>query len=272
MAQQPRYIQWLTDTGRKLRTADGKFIRIWEFCHQPDDQILSDWARHFRNHYCLDGQIDQLRHGTGLSRKDYLVNRKFPDAANKPGPSIRSGDFGEILVADYLQYTCGFWVPRTRYANKNIRNESTKGCDIVGFQFVKDGTVSPEDLLAIFEAKAQLAGHAANCRLQEAVDDSCKDSIRKADTLNAMKQRFLDTQDNAAASRIERFQDPVDRPYREISGAVAIFSEHLFDPPAIRTTTTTHHPNRDNLELLIIQGPDLMNLVHELYRRAADEA
>ncbi len=272
MAKQPKHIQWLTDTGQRLKTADGKFIRILEFCYQQNDRILSDWAKHFRNHYCLDNQIDQLRHGTGLSRKDYLINMKFPDAVNKPGPSIRSGDFGEILVADYLQYTRGFWVPRTRYANKNIRNESTKGCDIVGFQFIKDGVTSPRDLLAIFEAKAQLTGQAANCRLQEAVNDSCKDSIRKADTLNAMKQRFLDMQDNAAASRVERFQDPVDRPHREVSGAVAVISERLFDPPTIRTTTTAQHPNRDNLELIIFRGPDLMDLVHELYRRAADEA
>jgi hypothetical protein len=32
------------------------------------------------------------------------------------------------------------------------------------------------------------------------------------------------------------------------------------------------HPNGDSLVLLVIKGPGLMDLVHELYRRAADEA
>ncbi|CAG0937340.1 hypothetical protein TFLX_06265 [Thermoflexales bacterium] len=203
MAKNPKHMQWLTDTGRKLRTSDGRYIKVWEFCHQRDDQILLDWAKHFRNQYCLDNQIDLLRRGTGLSRKEYLINRKFPDVA----------------------------VPRARYANKIIRNESVKGSDIVGFQFIKNGKTSLKDLLAIFEVKAQLTGKKAKCRLQEAVDDSCKDLTRKADTLNAIKQRLLDGQNNAAASRVERFQNPVDKPYRDISGAVAIFSEHLFDPP-----------------------------------------
>jgi hypothetical protein len=272
MANQPKHIQWLIDTKQRLKTADGKLIRIWEFCHQPDDQILSDWAKHFRNHYCPDDRIDQLRHGTGLSRKGFLISVKFPDAIDAPGPSIRAGDFGEILVADYLEYTRGFWVPRPRYNNKNVRNESIKGCDIIGIHFVRDGVVSLKDTLAVFEVKAQLTGRRAECRLQTAVDDSTKDLTRKAETLSAMKQRFLELQDAKAASRVERFQDPLDRPYREVSGAIAIFSEHLFDPPTIRSTTAIQHPNRANLELIVFRGPDLMDLVHELYRRAADEA
>jgi hypothetical protein len=32
------------------------------------------------------------------------------------------------------------------------------------------------------------------------------------------------------------------------------------------------HPNGDSLVLLVIKGLSMMDLVHELYRRAADEA
>jgi len=272
MAKQPKHMKWLVDTRERLQAADGRYIKVWEFRHQRDEEILSEWAKHFRDHYCSDEQIDLLRHGTGLSRKDYLINRKFPDAATKLGCSIRAADFGEILVADYLEYTCGFWVPRTRYSRKNSRDESTKGCDIIGFRFMKEGATSPKDTLAIFESKTQFSGTKAKCKLQEAVDHSIKDAIRKADTLNAMKQRFIDKLDNLAASQVERFQDPMDRPYHEISGAVAIFSDHVYDSPTIRITNTTHHPNRDNLELVVFHGPDLMDLVHELYGRAANGA
>jgi hypothetical protein len=136
MSAVPPHLNWLVKDSRKLLSADGISIELWELQHQPEPKILSAWARHFRNHYCADGEIDILRAGTPLSRADYLVNLKFPDARKSPGPSIRSGDFAEILVADYVEYVLKFWVPRCRYDRKTIRNESTKGSDIMGFKFV----------------------------------------------------------------------------------------------------------------------------------------
>ena len=148
------HTKWLVDTGNRLNTLDGKTVEVWEYCHEQDDYILSAWAKHFRNHYCLDSEIDYYRRGPGLTRAEFLNNIKFPDQSLKPGPSIRAGDFGELLVADYLQYILGYWVPRTRYADKTIRNESTKGCDIIGFKMIGKEE-SPRDILAIFEAKTQ---------------------------------------------------------------------------------------------------------------------
>jgi hypothetical protein len=52
------HIRWLSDTGERLLTADGKTVEVWEFHHTEDDEILSLWAKHFRNHYCLDSKID----------------------------------------------------------------------------------------------------------------------------------------------------------------------------------------------------------------------
>jgi hypothetical protein len=52
--------------------------------------------------------LDRLRQGTGLSRGEYLDQNKFPDAQGAPGPSIRSGDFAEILIADYIEFTLAY--------------------------------------------------------------------------------------------------------------------------------------------------------------------
>src|SRR5690349_19427217 len=98
MDVKPEYIKWLVDTGDRISTSDGQAVEVWEFSHQADDAVISAWAKHFRNHYCLDDQIDELRDGTSYSRSEYLINVKFPDEKVAPGPSIRSGDFGEILV------------------------------------------------------------------------------------------------------------------------------------------------------------------------------
>jgi hypothetical protein len=267
-----RHLDWLVDTGKRLATADGKEVQVWEFRHKNDDGILTSWVRHFRNHYCLDTEIDSLRKGYGHSRGDYLRQIKFPDASSAPGPSIRAGDFAEILVADYLEYTLKYWVPRTRWNCRTVRNESAKGCDIMGFKILGNGADSPEDVLAIFEVKAQFSGVKARARLQDAVDGSARDPIRKGESLNAIKQRLLDKQQLEDAQRVERFQNTEDRPFKEVFGAAALFSTSVFDEASIAATKANGHPAPKNLVLLVIHGNDMMKLVHELYKRAADEA
>ena len=267
-----KHIKWFVDTGERLKTADGKKVEVWEFRHEKDGAVLSAWAKHFRNHYCFDSEIDYWRRGYRCSRAEYLNSIKFPDPKDAPGPSIRAGDFGEVLVADFLEYLRGYWVPRTRYGDKTIRNESTKGSDIIGFRIVKDGEASANDSLAIFEAKTQFSGEQAKGRLQDAVDGSAKDIARKAESLNAIKQRLHDRKELDDAEKIERFQNEVDHPYKEVYGAVALFENPLFDGHLTSSTDASSHQYSRDLSLVVIKGNQMMALVHELYRRAADEA
>ncbi|NTV46382.1 MAG: DUF1837 domain-containing protein [Chlorobiales bacterium] len=266
------HIKWFVDTGERLKTADGNDVKVWEFQHQDDDDVLSAWAKHFRNHYCFDSEIDYWRRGYKFSRSEFLNYIKFPDPIAAPGPSIRAGDFGEVLVADFLEYLNGYWVPRTRYGDKTILNESTKGSDIIGFHVVKDGSASSKDKLAIFEAKAQFSGKKPTARLQDAVDGSAKDITRKAESLNAIKQRLHARNEFDDAEKIERFQNEVDHPYKEVYGAVALFENLLFDSDLTSSTDASSHPHSGDLALVVIKGEKMMALVHELYRRAADEA
>lgn len=271
-AKSPQHLAWLKFTGKTLQSKDKKIVEIWEIAHTGDQKILSAWAKHFRNHYCLDSELGRLMKGTGKNEKQFLEEIKFPDKSKSPGPSIRSGDFAEILVADYVQFKLGYIVPRTRYINKTVRNESEKGCDIIGYKFHSADTFSEQDELIIFEAKAKLTGNSFEDRLQEAVDHSAKDILRKAESLNAIKQRFLDKSQDAEADKIERFQNSEDNKYIEIHGAAAIvLTENCIDDD-IKKTTAKDHPNNENIKLIVIHGKDLMNLVHALYKRAADEA
>lgn len=266
------HIQWLKYTGKTLVTTEGKHIEMWEFDYCNDDTILSEWARHFRNHYCLDNEIDYFRNGYGYNRAEYLNKIKFPDKSIAPGPSIRAGDFGEILVSDFLEFVLKYWVPRTRYSDKTIRNESTKGSDIIGFKIVNPSTPSHTDELTIFEAKTQFSGKKPTARLQDAIDDSIKDQLRKAESLNAIKQRLFYKGATQEADIITRFQNKEDRPYKEINGSVAIINSNLIDESMLINSKISHHPNKDNIILIVISGENLMELVTELYRRAADEA
>ena len=183
--------------------------------------MLSAWARHFRNHYCLDAEIDFLR--CRCSRQNYLTNIKFPCETSKLGPGIRAGDFGEILVSDYLQWILGYWVPRVRWASKVVRDESPKGSDVIGFRFhEKAGEASTKDVLFVFESKTKFSASKIN-RLQDAINDSAKDHIRIDESLNFIKQKFFEKNEIEQAQKIERFQSPVDMPYKKPTALLLSF-------------------------------------------------
>ena len=277
-----KHLDWLIDTKQRLLTADGKTVEVWELRHAKDNAVLAAWAKHFRNHYCSDGDIDFLR--GSRSRKDYLEQIKFPSASSQLGPAVRAGDFGEILVADFLQWILGYSVPRVRWNSKIVRDESSKGSDVIGFQFEKAPDYSPNDALAIFESKTKFSAGSKTNRLQDAINDSAKDHIRIDESLNYVKQRLFEKGQKDEATKVERFQNPVDNPYREVYGAAALFSEDQFQAtevaaanchqiPASRDGSKFKpHPNLDQLVLVVIKGADMMTLAHELYRTAADEA
>lgn len=266
------HVEWFNSLNNKLTTSDGKVVALLEF--KPDlnnSDIMTKWAKHFRNHYCFDTEIDILREGTGLTRKQYLLELKFPTENRGFGPGIRAGDFGEILIADYLEFIMEYWIPRTRYGNKTIRDESTKGSDLIGFK-IFDENETVKDILTLIEVKTQFSGNKAKPRLQDAIDDSIKDEVRKAESLNAMKQRLFDKGNHQGAKKIDRFQNPVDKPYKAEYGAAALYSNNVYNDYVITKSTTSKHPFNSSLFLIVLKGDDLMSVAKKLYKLAADES
>lgn len=266
----PKHMSFLSKKKDMLKTFDGKDIDVWELNVGSDDSILSAWAKHFREHYCLDSEIDTLKDGCASSRKEYLENFVFPDKKQYPGPLTRSGDFTEILIADYVEYIMNFWVPRWKYDLRDHRNFSGKGSDIIGFK-INETDVKKNELI-VFEAKGKLAlSKSKENKLQEAIDHSNKDEFRLAVTLNALKKRLL-KENKKEYERIVYFQDPLSNHYTKMSGAAVVLTQECFKKQDIEKATTKKHKNRDNLILVLIRGKDLMNLVHSLYERASNEA
>ena len=267
-----KYVQWLSKSSTKISSSDGVPIELWELNHQHDDTILSEWAKHFRNHYCLDSMIDCLRDGTGLSRRDYLISLIFPDNKEDFGPITRSGDFGEIIVADWLEYLKNYWVPRSRYANKATRNESVKGSDVIGIKFHSQGSFSVKDELTICEVKAKLRSTNSDNPIQRAIDDSIKDNERIGLSLNALKRHLIEDNLDSEADKVKRFQNPIKSPYKKTFNAVAVFSNSTYSDEFVHNASVVAHPNSEHLHIIVIKGENLMELVHHLYGRAADEA
>jgi len=147
----------------------------------------------------------------------------------------------------------------------------------MGFLFVKEGEESPKDIMAIYEAKArltadQLTDDKKMSGFQSAINDSAKDEIRKACSLNYLKQQLNYQKKYDEAGRIDRFQNLQDHPYKEVYGAAGVFSDESYIPDTVTEATTKTHPSHANIKLIIVRGPKLMDLVRELYKRAADEA
>jgi len=264
------HLDWLVETGETVTTACGKVVPVLEFRYDvANEQVMSKWAEHFRNHYCLDVDLPILK-SPDQSNSEYFLSVKFPNRSGA-GPAIRAGDFSEILVADYLQYLCEYYVPRTRYDRKIIGNESTKGSDVVGFKQHGNSADSNGELI-VYEVKAKLSENSSDNVLQTAINDSSKDEARLAESLNGIKQRLHDKGDVDGVQIVDRFQRNIDAPYQRKYGAAGIVTNTSYSPEVLAGSDTNGHVASGNLEMLVIKGELLMSLVHSLYERAANEA
>ena len=253
-------------TENKLYTANGK--EILTLCLQVNNEeaVLNEWATHFREQYRYLEDLDIERDGTGKSREEFLRDFVFPGEA-KPGPSTRVGDFCEIMVADYIEFVCNYFVPRIRYRGKFNRNTSTQGCDVMGFK--TGDKPSPRDEAIIFEVKGASDSKGRKLgyeRLQDAINDSNKDVVRYAESLNATKMKLRDLKKTNQALIVARFQNITDRPYVIKYGASAVLTEQKFNADEMINVTTVEH--EEEVELIVIHTDNLKGLIDELYRRA----
>ncbi len=272
MSFSKKHLQWLHCTNEEVTISTGEKVPVYEFAYDVEnEEIMSLWAKHFRNHYCADDEIEILK-PPEMSNSDYLLKHKFPDGESRLGPSIRSGDFAEILVADYLEFLLNYYVPRTRYDRKTIGNESTKGSDILAFKQENKDVTSKNDELVVYEVKARLSENKPNNTLQKAIDDSSKDEVRLAESLNGAKQRLFDKGETRAVKIIARFQQGVDYPYQTIYGAAAVMTDSSCCIETLAESSTDEHAHKEQLKMIVIKGPELMSLVNKLYERAANEA
>lgn len=259
LSQTTSHYSWFKNTGIKLKTSDGKLIEVVDFLHKQDATVLKDWAKHFRNHYISDKDLPDAAKAMGKSNSEFLKQIKFPSK-----PHIRSGDFSEILVADYIEFVLQYIVPRTRYDAKLNKNTSPFGVDILGFKSFSN-KVSIKDELITCEVKADLASKDPT-RLSKAVEGSkndFSDLTRLPEALNAMRQRLKENGKLDLVKLVERYQDKTSRPYKNISGAALVCSNNCWDPSFVNTTIADH-PNK-NLYLLVIKGDALMDLVNSIY-------
>lgn len=259
-----KYFQKQSD----IITNSGQKVTVYELNVENNIDTLEEWAKHLREHYCLDDEIDFLRSGTGLSREDYLSKIKFPDPKIGIGAAVMSGDFAEILVHDYIEFIEQYYTTRTRYSRKVNRNSSTMGSDVLGYKCSNLTKPNQNDELKVLEVKAQSSETQPTNKLQIAVNDSGKDLARLAESLNAEVQRLLDRNKYNDAKIIQRFQNKTDRPYKLSFSAVAVHSKTSFSEDLLKEVDISNHPD-SNINLLVICSEKLMEFIKKMYERAS---
>lgn len=262
------YINWINYI-KTINSSDGKPIEIYEFNHQQNNDALSEWATYFRNIYCEDSMIDRKKKPKE-SRQEYLLKTKFPREDDTTGPATRSGDFAEILMGDILEFKEKYWVPRVRYNRKANPSMSTPGSDVIAIKL--SNNENDNDELLVFEVKAAFSEGKAEAKLVNAIQDSKKDFDRIGESLNFIKERFIDLNKNDEESKITRIQEYLDNSGKLHFGAAAFYTETKYDEAQTASACCTNHPNKDDLRLVVVKGKQMMKLVHSLYQRAANEA
>ena len=81
------FLQWFNKE-KELTTDEGRRIELLRFNHTDDTNLLSEWAKHFREMYSKDELLDDFRSGTRLTRSEYLLKMVFPDKTRSLGQQL----------------------------------------------------------------------------------------------------------------------------------------------------------------------------------------
>ena len=252
-----------------ITISTGEAVEIFVLEKIKDPAAIKEWANHFRNNYCADELLDQLRKPNNLSRKDFLLQYKFPDKSLGFGPATRTGDFAELLVSDYLEFTFGYYVPKDRYNCKFNRSNSSQGTDVIGLKMLGDSH-SPNDEMVVFEVKGKSQKNTRDNRLQDAIDDSYKDYIRKGETLNAVNQRAIERNDVKVSKLVSRFLNEVDTPYKMKYGAAAVYDEDAYSEEINKNSVSKMGTSVSITWMIVIRRVDLKDLIAKIYEEAAN--
>ena len=259
---------------KSVQSSSGDEIQVYKLNNELlDDNSLNNWASGLRNNYVEEILLESLVKGTGLTQKEFLEKNIFPNHQNKLGASTMSGEFGEILVYDYINFVLKHYVTRTRYFEKVNPNMPVPGSDVIGYQVKHIDNPSKTDHLIVAEVKT-LSSKSGNkntlCEktVREAIEHSVKDRVRIGESLNAEKRRLLNRSRIEEAKIVERFQNKTDNPFRLDFFAVAVLDNELYSNQVVLDVVNSQPENVKSTNVLIILSKELKLFLRDLYRRA----
>lgn len=230
-----------------------------------DERVLNEWARHIRLHYERDDELveDALR--LGVSAESYLKNYRIP-TSDGLGRSTRSGDFGEIVTSDLLQFMLKYEVPRYKQWLRLDRNQSGAGTDVVAYRFDASGDASKDTLLAVEVKTSSSTKNLVGTIEKAAADSLSKDPLRLGISVNYLAKQCRRCGDCRTEEELTRFLRISEKPCVTQFGASAVVG--IGDIHAFLARTDSDLPELEEESLLlIVHREDLAGLIRELYDR-----
>ena len=259
---------------KSIPTSSGDEIQVYKLNSELlDDNSLNNWALGLMNNYIEEHLLEQAISGTGLTKKEYLEKMIFPNPKVSHGAATMSGEFGELLVYDYISYVLEYYVPRIRYFNKVNPNLPVPGSDVIGYQVKNIDKPSKADHLIVAEVKTRSSKSGNKKSLcektvKDAIEHSVKDRVRVGESLNAEKIKLLNRGRIKEAQIVERFQNKTDNPYTLYFYAVAVLDSDLYSDKVVLDVVNNQHENVKSTSILIIHSKGLLLFLRDLYRRA----
>lgn len=259
----------------EISTHNGNLVQVYQFMSESlNEDNLTKWAVGLRNHYVQEKELKSLPNGTGLSEEEYIEQYIFPDPMDNLGAATMSGEFGEILVNDYINFVQKYYVSRTKYIGKPVRNNPLPGCDVIGYKSENPNEGNEDDQLIVAEVKTRSSTNGSKedlCKktVQDSIEHSRKDLKRLAESLNAEKRRLLNFERYEEANLVQRFQNKPECPYKTEYFAVAVLDSDLYSEKVIKNVLDEQATNESPTQLLIIHSKELKSFLRDLYRRAS---
>lgn len=262
----PQYIKWFIEEN-EIKIKDNIPIKCYKINYEENEDILNDWALHIRRNYIEDEDLRESASINEMSIEKYLYKYIIPQKHEYLGPSARSADITEILVADLLEFIFNYSVPRYKLINRSGKNNSQQGTDVIAYKY-KNADKSPnnKDELIAAEVKARLSIEEYT-PLENAIKDSKKDQIRLARTIDYCRKRLKELGKTQESKEITRFLQKSDNNYKLIFAAVGISSHENVDKVIELSVSGEELEIKKDDKIFYIHGKDLMRLAHNIYER-----
>lgn len=272
--ERPEYLSILHPVVGEVANYSGKVS-----CYTIDDGdeieavMLKDWALHLRRHYVRDDELKRYCDGEACDVATVLKEAYIPDK-----PTTRSGDFGEILVSDILQFVEGYEVPRYKQVKRANRNMSDPGVDVVAYRISDPIRCNSDDELITVEVKARVTPkkNLLSDAILDAEKSAQKDHTRIAMTLQMYKKRSSDVGDEKTKKEMIRLMTKSENPYKHVLAmAVVIGIDDLRaeaeEMKKVYESEECDPETRKKLrfetvdKVCIVYKGESMNLIHAIY-------
>lgn len=230
------------------------------------DVIMADWALHVRRHYIFDEKLRSVVRRRSVAVDEYLRASVIPDKRE-----TMSGDFGEMLIADLLEYIENYRVPRYKHCDRLDKNQSERGTDVIGYRVSDPRSNDARDELIVIEVKALTSSGNIKTVVNKAKKDSKKDRVdlgrmeksRLGMTLDYLERRSCDYGDSVTAVIMQRFLKAAEFPcvIRYGIGAIA-----ATDKSSVLIEKKHQYDEFDTLDkVLVLGGVDVAELLTRIY-------